>query len=95
MATRPQSRPSVLGRVLSVVVGRLDGYPIDTRRCVMEHRSALSSRVALAQPFEGVIQDVIGVGHLINREVAFEPIFPPNPKRQKPVKELNLLNKPF
>jgi hypothetical protein len=24
-----------------------------------------------------------------------KPIFPPNPKRQKPVKELNLLNKPF
>ena len=24
-----------------------------------------------------------------------EPIFPPNPKRQKLVKQLNLLNKPF
>jgi hypothetical protein len=26
---------------------------------------------------------------------SFEPIFPPNPKRQKLVKQLNLLNKPF
>jgi hypothetical protein len=29
------------------------------------------------------------------RLAALKPIFPPNPKRQKPVKELNLLNKPF
>jgi hypothetical protein len=26
---------------------------------------------------------------------ALQPIFPPNPKLQKPVKKLNLLNKPF
>jgi len=57
----------MLGRVPSGVVGRLDRYPIDTRRCVMEHRGALSSRVALGQPFEGILQDVIGVEHLINQ----------------------------
>jgi hypothetical protein len=67
MATRPQWRPSVLGQVSSVVVERLDGYPINTRRCVMEHRGALSSRIALGQPFEDVMQDVIGVEHLINQ----------------------------
>jgi hypothetical protein len=33
----------------------------------MEHSSALSSRVALGQLFNDVIQDVIGVGYLINQ----------------------------
>jgi TIR domain len=29
------------------------------------------------------------------RDCMWQPIFPPNPKRQKPVKGLNLLHKPF
>lgn len=67
--------PSMLGRVPSVVltiVGTLDVYPVDTRSRVMEHRSALGSRVASGQPFEGVIQHVVRVGHLIHGEVAFK-----------------------
>jgi hypothetical protein len=35
-------------------------------------------------------------GYLVQQCLCLlQPIFPPNPKRQKPVKELNLLNKPF
>ena len=38
----------------------------------MEHRGALAGRIALRQPLEGVIHNIVGVGHLIRREVAFE-----------------------
>ena len=38
----------------------------------MEHSGALGGRVAFGQPFEGVIHHVVGVRHLVNREVAFE-----------------------
>jgi hypothetical protein len=55
-----------LGRGRSVVVAvvrALDVYPVDTRRCVMEHRGTLSRRVAVGQAFERVIQHFVGVGH--------------------------------
>src|SRR5262249_61407541 len=48
-----------------------DIYPVDTRRRVMEHRGTLGSRVALREPFEGVIHHVVRERHFINREVAF------------------------
>jgi hypothetical protein len=40
-------------------VGALDGYAVETRRRVMEHRRALGRRVTFGQPLEGVIQHVV------------------------------------
>src|SRR5574337_85447 len=51
---------------------RLDVYPIDTRCRLMEHRGALGRGAAFRQPFEGVVQHVVGVGHLVDREIALE-----------------------
>src|SRR5216683_7893760 len=52
--------------------GALDGYPIDASGRVVEHRGALGSGIALRQPFEGVVHHVVGVRHLVDREVALE-----------------------
>jgi hypothetical protein len=66
------ARASVEACSLTQLSAASDIYPVDPRRRVMEHRGALGSRVALGQPFEGVVHHVIGEGHLIHREVAFE-----------------------
>ena len=66
------ARASVGTGSLTQLSAASDIYPVDTRRRVMEHRGTLGSRVALGQPFEGVIHHVVGKGHLIHREVAFE-----------------------
>ena len=66
------ARASVDECSLTQLSAASDIYPVDPRRRVMEHRGALGSRVALGQPFEGVVHHVIGEGHLIHREVAFE-----------------------
>ena len=44
-------------------------YPINTSRGVVEHGGALSSRVVLGQPLEAVVHQVVGVEHLVHREV--------------------------
>jgi hypothetical protein len=46
--------------------------PVCPNRRVMEQGRALTGRVPLGKPFEGVEQDVVGERHLIRREVAFE-----------------------
>jgi hypothetical protein len=46
--------------------------PVDTDGVIVEHGSALCSRVTFGQPFEGVVHDIVGVRHLVDREVAFE-----------------------
>ena len=73
---RPPPERSLLGRVPSVVipvVAPLDvADPVGPNRRVMEQGRALSGRVTLGKPFEGVEQDVVGERHLIRREVAFE-----------------------
>jgi len=66
--------PSMRGRLPPVKEADsvLDVYPVDTHSRVMEHRGALGCRVALRQPFKGVIKNVVRVGYLINGKVAFE-----------------------
>jgi hypothetical protein len=54
------------------MVASLNVYTVDASSRVMEHCSALDSRVARGQTFEGVIQHIVGVGYLIHGEVAFE-----------------------
>src|SRR5438132_8007776 len=51
---------------------RLDVYSIDLGRRVMEHRRAFGRRVGTGEPFERVIQHVIGKGDFVRRKVAFE-----------------------
>jgi hypothetical protein len=46
--------------------------PVCPNGRVMEQGRALSGRVPLGKPFEGVEQDVVGERHLIRRKVAFE-----------------------
>ena len=53
-------------------MARLDVDPIHASRRVVEHRRALGVGVALREPLEGVVQDVVGVGHLVHGEVALE-----------------------
>src|SRR5713101_1818316 len=73
---RPPPAPSLLGRVLSVVVTVVASLhvadPVGPHRRVKEQGRALRGRVPFGKPFEGVEQDVVGERHLIRREVAFE-----------------------
>src|SRR5512145_1495937 len=48
------------------------GNAVYTDSRVVEHGGALRSRVALGQPFERVVHDIIGVRHLVDWEVTFE-----------------------
>src|SRR5712691_12964001 len=51
---------------------RLDVYAVDLDRRVMEHRRAFGRRVGPGEPFECVVQHVIGKGDFVRRKVAFE-----------------------
>src|SRR5437870_13471366 len=51
---------------------RLDVYSVDLGRRVMEHRRAFGRRVGTGEPFERVVQHVIGKGDFVRRKVAFE-----------------------
>ena len=54
------------------VRGGLEVNPVDTDGRVVKHGGALGSRVALRQPFERVVHNIVGVRHLVDREIAFE-----------------------
>ena len=64
MGPRLELGPHMSRRLPLVVietVGALYVYPVHTSRIIMEHRRAFGSRVALGQPFEGVVHHVVGV----------------------------------
>src|SRR5436309_1211747 len=73
---RPLPAPSLLGRVLSVVVTLVASLhvadPVGPHCRAMEQGRALRGRVPLRKPFEGVEQNMVRDRHLIRREVAFE-----------------------
>src|SRR5207237_10103112 len=51
---------------------RLDAYAVDLDRRVMEHRRAFGRRVGSGEPFEGVVDHIIGKGDFVRLNVAFE-----------------------
>src|ERR1051326_1340572 len=51
---------------------QLNVYAVDLDRRVMEHRRTFGRRVGPGEPFERVVQHVIGKGDFVRWKVAFE-----------------------
>jgi hypothetical protein len=97
----PQAHEDDAQRAVHAGLGIVEAIETHNTHLEQHHKVRLAVRlgihtglVVVGEMGSGTRREQLALGEPPNLAARLEPIFPPNPKRQKPVKELHVLNKP-